>query len=188
VDALEQLDAARLALLTLRASVGGDTPLPEKVRIFGDFEILTSDAAAHILSGAPKPLICTAVPSPDAMEIQCLPLEPGTRDFDWYSQCRATDREQGGFMGHLTRRRPVSRDDLSVYCVGRGETFLVSLAAVERWALDYFVKRVNCRGDDVNNHFCAEWPEYREAKQRGAAGILMFSSPADQEGLVLMVG
>jgi len=91
-------------------------------------------------------------------------------------------------MGHLARRRPGRSDDLAVYCVGRGETLLVSLAAVERWARDYFVKRVNCRGDDVNNHLCADWADYREAKKRGAAGILMFSSPADQEGLVLMVG
>jgi hypothetical protein len=91
-------------------------------------------------------------------------------------------------MGHLARRRPESSGDLLVYCVGRDEALVVSLAAVERWALDYFVKRVNCRGDDVNNHFCVDLPDYREAKKRGAAGILMFSSAADQEGLVLMVG
>ena len=187
MHAPEQLDAAKLALLTLRASVGRTTPLPGTIRIFGDAELLTPPGAAQLLAGAPKPVICTAIPSSDALEIQCLPLEPGTRDFDWYSRCRATDNEHGGFMGHLARR-PGSSDDLLVYCVGRDETLLVSLAAVERWALDYFVKHVNCRGDDVNNHFCVDWPDYREAKKRGAAGILMFSSPADQEGLVLMVG
>jgi len=189
MPSLAQLDAAKLALLTLRASIGRSTPVArDAVRIFSSAEILASNAAAHLLAGAPKPIVCSAIPYPEAMEIQCSALETGTPDADWYAQCRESDREHGGFMGYLSARPSTEHSDVNVYCVGRDESLLIPLSAVERWAQDYFIKRVNCRGDDVDNHLCADWPDYKEARQRGAAGILMFSSPSDHQGAVLVFG
>jgi hypothetical protein len=161
---IPQLDAARLALLALRASVSQETPLPRLgVRVFPRSDILTSEAAAH-------------------------QLEAGTSDFDWHAKGIALSREDGGFMGYLTRTRQANSTDVSVCCFGRDDTLLVSLASVERWAEDYYIKRVNLRGDDVTNDLCADWPQYREARERGAAGILIFSSPADSRGAILMFG
>ena len=186
---IPQLDAARLALLALRASVSQHTPLPGPgVRVFPRSEVLAADAAAQLLAALPKPVACSATPSSDLLEVTCSALEPGTPDFDWHARGVALSREDGGFMGYLTRRRQANSTDVSVCCFGRDESLLVSLAAVDRWAEDYYIKRVNLRGDDVTNDLCTDWPQYREAKQRGAAGILIFSSPADSRGAIFMFG
>jgi hypothetical protein len=48
------------------------------------------------------------------------------------------------------------------------------------------MESVNMVGDTTSNPRCVERPEYIEAKRQGAAGIMIFTSPADNHGKVYM--
>ncbi len=183
-----ELDAARLALLVLRASPSHRTPLVTGgIRIAPEPQILTDDAAADALAAVPKPVACTAAINDGTLEVTWSALTAGSPDFDWHAKSIALSREHGGFVGYLAKRRDASAHELTVCCIGRAETLLLSLPAAERWHEDYFIRSVQMRGDDVRNPWCVEQPQYREAKERGAVGLLIFSSPADDDTLVLWV-
>jgi len=73
-----------------------------------------------------------------------------------------------------------------VYCVGRAETLLLPAVAVDHWDRDYSMESVNMVGDTTSNPRCVERREYIEAKRQGAAGIMIFTSPADNHGKAYM--
>jgi len=65
---------------------------------------------------------------------------------------------------------------LAAFC--GAETLLVSFTTLRRWLRDYQIDFSNHRVDDAFNPLVTDDPQYREARRRGAKGILQLSSPA----------
>src|SRR5438105_15618010 len=167
-------DAARLALLAARAGLSRQTKIRRP-----DFLVpsvhqrLTAEQMVERLIGVAKPALCVAREVGGSIEITCTPLQPGSHELRWHQQCLAMDEENGGSMGYVRR---VGGAEPTVYCVGWDESLLLSASAVEKWRRDYAVG-ASVRGDTVHNPLCNDWPDYQEAKAKGAEGILIFSSP-----------
>ncbi len=121
------------------------------------------------------------------MELSYGPLLAGTQEFDWYDKGIQLAREHGALMGYLTARYGEAPENLLVQCVGRDESLLLPIPAVDKWHADYDVGGINMRGDDVANPRCSDWPDYIEAKRRGATGIMIFSSPDDNPVRVVVI-
>ena len=168
------IDAAKLALLAARASVSRNASIRGPLlRVPSTRERFTPEAIVQQLAAAPKPLVCSARDAGGSIEISYSTLMPGTREFESHERSVNSARERGGYMHYLTTDRD------TVYCVGRGETLLLPARSVEQWHRDYDLSSVNLRGDRVDNPWCIDWPDYREAKVRGAAGLMIFTSPVD---------
>jgi len=173
--------AARLAILALRASLSRAVRLRyEVIRIAGSRDRLAPDALATLLAASPKPLLCTAREAGGRLEVAYGPLRPGTREHDWHTTVAAMAAERGGRVVWYLPGEPDTRPTLPVLCIGTGEQLLVPAAAAERWYRDYSIREVNIRGDRADNPLCGDWAEYQLARQQGAAGLLLFSSPVDE--------
>src|ERR1051326_863337 len=181
------LAAAELALLAARAGISRKVRIRRRrIRVPPIHERFAPESVVEHLAAAPKPLLVGAREAGGSVQISYRQLLPGTREFDWYDKGIQLAREHGGFMGYLTLRYGGPAEKLFVQCVGRDEAILLPLPAVEKWHADYQVEGVNLRGDDVANPWCTEWPDYVEAKRRGASGVIIFSSPGDNHVRVVV--
>ena len=174
------LAAAQLALLVARSAISRAISIRgPQIRLPPAHERFAPETVVERLAVAPKPLLLSAREAGGSVEITYGLFLPGTHEFDWYQKGRDLARKRGGIMTYLTTLYGGGPDTLLIHCVGRDETLLLPLAAVEKWHADYQVEGVNLRGDDVANAWCTGWPDYIEAKRRGASGIMIFSSPDD---------
>ena len=180
--------AARLALLAVRASVSRKGRIRGSLlRIASTRERFTPQQVVHLLAAAPKPLVCSARDAGGSIELAYSHLNPGTDDFAWHAATQADARRRGGYLWFLAEKHPAPLTDLTVHCVGRDESQLVTVADVERWYADYLTKEVNIRADWADNPLCLDWPEYTVARQFGAAAVLIFASPADEPGKAYLI-
>lgn len=188
VDSVAYL-AAQLAMLVLRAGVSRELPLtPDRVILAPAVTSISVEEATHRLVELPKPLFCLAYPLESVLRVECTPwADARPHEHQWYRLTRTQKEERGGYLWYLNERYGPSSAH-PVLAFGRGdETLLIPSNAVEAWNRDYQIKGVNSLGDDVDNLHAANDPSYREAKRRGAHGLLRFSSPVDSEGSVIVM-
>jgi hypothetical protein len=179
------LDSARLALLVARAGLSRATKLRRPhFRLPSLRNRFTADEVVERLAAAPKPLICVARELGGSIEIKYSPLKPGTRELDWHERTVRDARERGGLLKpFFPTDLSINLDAILIYCLGWDESLILSLPVVEKWFEEY-ARGATMTCDHVDNPCAKDSPEYREAKARGARGILIFSSPADNVGKI----
>lgn len=171
------MDAARLALLALRASIDPQKPLaPGTVVVAPSSTVITVEAAARALAALPKPVSCKATAENGVLTIDCRPLDAGETEWRHYRSAKEFSGGHRGFMSHTIERYGPSDAHL-VAAFGREERLLLPLQVAVDWHRDYMINHVNWRGDDVANKLCQDWPDYQEAKRLGAVALLSFGSP-----------
>jgi hypothetical protein len=174
------LAAAQLALLAARSAISRKVRIRgPQIRVPPAHERFAPEYVVEQLAATPKPLVLSAREAGGSVEVSYRPLLPGTHEFDWYQKGLDLARERGGVLTSLITQDGGGPDKVLIHCVGRDQALLVPLAAVEKWNSDYHIEGINLRGDHVANPWCADWPDYIEAKRRGAVGIMIFSSPDD---------
>ncbi|HEV7704634.1 MAG TPA: hypothetical protein VGO46_10095 [Gemmatimonadaceae bacterium] len=178
------LNAARLAMLALRASVSRKVTLSQdRVRIDPDTDSISTSDAAELLASLPKPLVCRAENVDSQLVVSCTDLA-GAREFERhvYANSQRMNAETGGFMSYISDR--YGEGDHLVAAFGRDETLVIPMSTADRWARDYLILAVGMRGDNVDNFHSLTDPDYVEAKRRGAKGLLRFSSSEDSRGQI----
>jgi hypothetical protein len=177
------LDAARIALLALRAGISYSIPLQRHdVRFNSSSELLTPDAASQRLAELPKPALCEAQVRNGTLEISTSLLVLRTADFDWHSRRSRISAWNRTLIVILRPKSWLSPKTWNrIYCSGRDEAVTVPATVLDRWRRDYLVKSVNLIEDFVANPLSVARPEYVAAKKSEAAWLIVFSSPADSE-------
>ena len=180
--------AARLALLALRAGIGDSSPLDfDRVALTDTSSSISNDEAAQRLAAMPKPLFCDAEARDATLFVNCHGLDEATAGERqiFEMQCRMYE-EHGGLMGFLEEY--YGAEDHLVKVIGRGESLLLHRSVVERWSRDYDIRGRGHSGDNIDNPWSEEKPEYVEARREGAKGILRFWWPdTSQDRLVVKV-
>jgi hypothetical protein len=178
------LAAAQLALLAVRASVRPTLPTRElALRVASSDEFMDSVDLAKRLAAMEKPLHCSAREARGIIEITYAPLAPGTQDSDWHAMTIQHSERHGGFLSFPRKAGAIDPDKTMVLCFGRDEAILLTLSAVELWHRQYSVANIQYWGDHIYNPRCSDWPQFIDARRRGALGILSFFSSSENPDL-----
>jgi len=176
-DPAIDVQAARLALMALRGTLPAYEPLDDdRVRIVPDSAVLSSDEAASLLASMPKPLLCYAEKVRGVLVVECelgMESEPSDGRIGEIHRHFLSDAD---LLEQIVERYG---DEDHLFAAFSGtETLLVSFSTLRRWLRDYQIDFSNHRVDDAFNPLVTDDPQYREARRRGAKGILQLSSPA----------
>ena len=169
------LNAARLALLVLRASLSRDgAGLPDLYRVASTPGLLSRDEAARALAAVPKPAECRAVV--EAGEIR---VEVGPRVEDRWAA--AHDQTPVRFAGRpgdrlafLRKRYSEPLDELEVVCRGGGQYLRLTVAEMREWDRDYLLRVNHSCGLDFADSSYADLQRADREWLRGAAAFASF--------------
>ncbi|HEY0810396.1 MAG TPA: hypothetical protein VGD49_09560 [Longimicrobiales bacterium] len=132
----DEILAAKAVLLTLCAALGRETQT--RYIVGPNKQPLDIESAAEYVSGLPKPVICSAMPSNgDAIKVSCL---PGKRDAS---------------MLDLTTGAPTlsakakTTGGADILLIGAGDSLRLTAEALDRWVNDYAINMpMGISGDD----------------------------------------
>lgn len=178
--------AAQLAMLALRAGVSNELALAaDRVILAPSSASISVEEATNRLANLPKPLFCLAYPLDGVLRIECTTWNDAKpHEQRWYRLTREEDAKRRSYLWYLDEQYGPSSAH-PVLAFGRGdETLLLPSSAVDAWYRDYEIGGTNSVADGVGNAHLAADPAYREARRRGAHGLLRFSSPVDSEGSI----
>lgn len=173
------VEAARMALVALAGTVPSYEPLDDdRVRIAPDAAILSPETAARLLASMPKPLSCHAECVGGVLEIKCeLLAELGDEALEQFESRHDVAGAMTGLFGDLTEQGEHAG---LVAAFGRGEPAYVSLESARRWSHDYEISYAKAHVDGANDAPARAHSEYDEARRRGAATIVRFTSLASE--------
>lgn len=131
------LDAARLALAALRASLPQQQRTDdERVVLAPDVEVLSFDAVATRLAGKPKPLECRAHAADGTLVVSCSDVSAEWRAIH-NNQVEDINSSEGP-IGALRTSTDESATE-KVLVLGKEQSLLVPIGALEAWARDYVI-------------------------------------------------
>lgn len=158
------IQAARLALLMLRAAAGHPGDSPAGYVLLPSNTVLAADRAVIALSGLPKPQICTARWDLGNVVVSC---EPVTSQ-QTITSMRSWADEAAQRVVEVIRwlNGPDSSSDPALLFQAAGEQFLTSLGAYALCEASY----------TVLGHGSALRPRDSSARALGAAAIIALSS------------
>jgi hypothetical protein len=146
---------------------------------------MAAEAAVSVLAHLPKPVACSARLRDDVLAVSCRPLAelpPAVQSFLMLERGKP-------FLWFVRDDHAGEVDTLPVACVGRGRLML-TVAEVERWAMDYFWDLMPPNGIKLFPGY-GVWDLARESsydstaaelRAEGAVALIKFSSPADASG------
>lgn len=129
----DTLDAARIALIAIRASVTGESgALFEKFIFPPDNAQVSASQAVARLSRLTKPVMCTAVVRLDSIVVSCESL---SGEHLRVQQAHVEMLDAGGGLGAIGFK--VGSPDSLLLIKGGGASLLVTVSALQRWYRDY---------------------------------------------------
>jgi protein-arginine kinase activator protein McsA len=153
------VDAARAALLFLRGALAKHaTTRPDVYLLSPPDKALTPADAAAELAAMPKPLICRATERNGYMAVRCVPmLDHDRRD----------------------ARRTIATRTERIYCLGAGETLMVSQAAIDKAFEDYELNPIGVNSDVPASYLSTHPDAARDAHAKGAEGMMQCTFAPD---------
>jgi hypothetical protein len=167
-----EMQAARLALLAVRAGIARDTTLvADRVILAPGDEAIPVDVAAARLSALPKPLVLEWSTRDGVLVVDAhAPRTPFERHR--FESVLPDRREEGGPLDFLSETHDIDSGGALIFAVGRDDdSLLLTLEAVESWDATYFV-RGGYGADAVD--LASDDAVHRAAAARGAVGYMRF--------------
>jgi hypothetical protein len=134
MDSLER-DAARIALLALRASVeSGNPQVVERLVVSPSREPLTVDQTVEVLASIGKPVDCGAEQVGDTLVMNCRQLSSNAEILDRQAVASALLGDYG--PGVAVRAEPTGTQNLILLRTAH-DSLVVSIDAFNKWTYDY---------------------------------------------------
>jgi hypothetical protein len=170
------INAARVALLILRGGLAknGETR-SDAYLISPPDSAYTPGDAARWLAAAPKPVACRASVRDGFMAIRCVPIDdPEFR----LAHRRFADRRKSARVGEPRRAEKAGQE--LIYCVGAGESLVVSREVIDRVFEDYEITPIGMNSD-VPAFYLSTHPEAaRAAYAEGAVAMMKCTFRPDE--------